>query len=236
MLDFQTFQKQRAPDLEGICEEIVLENRGSIAVKKDRLAVKNMMRILEAVFAISRDKGFHAMTLRDLSRTSGLSMGALYSYFSSKEELRSIIHRKGVLFAKKIVLDEVAEHEEPAPRLAAAIRTHLYLSEILRPWFYFAYMEAASLPAREKRQAMDDERATERIFRDILDQGERSGDFRCGDVDLAASALKAMLQDWYLKRWKYKRKGTTVESYAEFVVRFVLRSIQQGNEEGRSKP
>ncbi len=233
MLDFHDFQKRRAPDLQRICEEIVLENRGSIAVKKDRLAVKNMMRILEAVFEISREKGFHAMTLRELSRTSGLSMGALYSYFSSKEELRSIIHRKGVLFARKIMLEQVAAYEEPAARLTAAIRTHLYLSEILRPWFYFAYMEAAFLPVREKRQAMDDERATERIFRDILEQGEQNGTFRCGDVDLAAAILKAMLQDWYLKRWKYKRKGTSVESYAEFVVRFVLRSIQQGNTEGR---
>ena len=39
--------------------------------------------------------GFQAMTLRSLSRESGLSMGALYNYFSSKEDLLKIIHSYG---------------------------------------------------------------------------------------------------------------------------------------------
>jgi len=226
MIGFQEFRKRWAPSPVKIYREIVAENRGSITVKKDRLVEKNLMRILESVFTISREKGFHAMTLRDLSRVSGLSMGALYTYFSSKEELRSIIHRKGVLYAKRILLEQIEPYEDPGERLTAAIRTHLYLSEILRSWFYFAYMEAGNLPAREKRQSMEDERAMERIFRDILEQGEEEGAFRCGDVDLTAAVLKAMLQDWYLKRWKYKRKGTSVEAYAGFVADFVLRSVQ----------
>jgi len=224
--DFQEFKQRQAPDLMQLCQEIVAENRSSIAVKKDGLAVKNVMRILESVFALSREKGFHAMTLRDLSRASGLSMGALYTYFSSKDELRTLIRRKGVLYAKRILLEQIEPFQAAPDRLAAAIRTHLYLSETLRSWFYFAYMEAGSLPAREKRQSMEDERATERIFRDILEQGEREGTFRCGDVELTAALLKAMLQDWYLKRWKYKRKGVSVEAYAGFVAAFVLRAVQ----------
>jgi len=236
MIGLKQFRKRWAPDLERICREIVSENRGTIAVKKDRLAVKNLMRILKSVFAISREKGFHAMTLRDLSRHSGLSMGALYTYFSSKEELRRIVQRKGARYARRILLEKIEPYDSPEERLTAAIRAHLYLSETLRSWFSFGYMGAEDLLARERRRSLEDEESTERIFRDILEQGEGAGAFRCGDLDLTAAVLKAMLQDWCVKRWKYKRKGTSVEAYAGFVADFVLRSVGNAGNKEREAP
>jgi len=130
-----------------------------------------------------------------------------------------------VMYARKIILNQIESYETARDRLEVAIETHLYLSEILRAWFYFSYMEAASLPSREKRQAMEDERATERIFKNILSQGAEAGEFNLLDVDLTAAVIKAMLQDWYLKRWKYKRKEVTVQAYAGFVNDFVLQAI-----------
>ncbi len=221
MLPFQEFKKRTAPTLENICRDLIQENKGKISVKKEKVAVKNMMRILEAVFALNREKGFQTMSLRDLSRKSGLSMGALYSYFPGKEELRSMILRQGVAYTREVILEPVGACPNPVERLEVAIETHLYLTEVLRPWFYFAYMEASSLSRREKQRAMEDELSTEQIFLDILNEGVASGDFDCPDVELVASLIKAVLQDWYLKRWKYKRKGITVEQYARFVVEFV---------------
>ena len=46
-------------------------------------------------------------------------------------------------------------------------------------------------------------------------------------MDLVAALIKAVLQDWYLKRWKYERKGVSVEAYARFVVEFVLSRLTQ---------
>ena len=222
MLSFQDFKKQVAPTLENICRDLIRENKGKISVKKEEVAVRNMMRILEAVFALNREKGFETMSLRDLSRKSGLSMGALYSYFPGKEELRSMILRRGVAYTREVVHMQAEACSDPVEKLEVAMVTHLYLSEVLRPWFYFAYMEASSLSRREKRRTMEDELSTEQIFLDILNEGIANGNLRCTDVDLVAALIKAVLQDWYLKRWKYKQKGISVEDYARFVSDFVL--------------
>jgi AcrR family transcriptional regulator len=222
MLAFQEFKRRTAPSIENICRDIIQENKGVISVKKEQVAVKNMMRILDAVFALNREKGFETMTLRDLSRKSGLSMGALYSYFPGKEELRSMILRRGVAYTRKVILGQAGACSDPVERLEVAIETHLYLTEALRPWFYFAYMEASSLSRREKQRAMEDELMTEQIFFHILEEGVASGDFDCPDVELTAALIKAVLQDWYLKRWKYKRRGVSVEDYAGFVNDFVM--------------
>lgn len=227
MLSFQDFKKRVAPTPEHICRDLIRENRGKISVKKEEVAVRNMMRILEAVFALNRAKGFETMSLRDLSRKSGLSMGALYSYFPGKEELRSMILHRGVAYAREVVQGQTEACSDPIDRLEVAMATHLYLTEVLRPWFYFAYMEASSLSRRERQRSMEDELATERIFVDILKEGVASGDFDCQDLDLVAALIKAVLQDWYLKRWKYKRKGIAVEEYARFVVGFVLSRLAE---------
>ena len=226
-ISYAAFQRRLAPEMERLLGELFRENRGSIRVKKEKTAVRNLDKIFTAALALGLEKGFHAMSLRDLSRASGLSMGALYSYFASKEELRGHIFRFGVRFASEVVQAEADRHERPAEQLAAAIRAHLYLSEALRPWFYFAYMEARHLPPRERREAMENERRTEAIFAAILRRGRRSGAFRIASVELAAAAVKALLQDWYLKRWKYREAEVSVEAYADFVVDFIARAIRK---------
>ena len=219
------FERRLRPRMARLFAEVYQENRASIKVKKEAVAVKNLEKIFAAALSLAQRSGFHAMSLRELSKASGLSMGALYSYFGSKDELRGHIFRYGARFAREVVAGEADRYEQPAERLAAAIRAHLYLSEALRPWFYFSYMEARNLPPRERRAAMENERLTEAIFTAILRQGKRRRAFQVKQVDLAAAVIKAMLQDWYLKRWKYGQAEVRVEEYAEFVVNFVLSAL-----------
>jgi hypothetical protein len=62
---------------------------------------------------------------------------------------------------------------------------------------------------------------TENIFASILKEGQEKGVFVSRDHQIAAGAIKAMLQDWYLKRRKFAAKKVTVDRYADFVLEFV---------------
>lgn len=44
-------------------------------------------RIVTAAVRVFSDKGFHSATIADVCRESGLSVGAIYTYFSSKDAL-----------------------------------------------------------------------------------------------------------------------------------------------------
>lgn len=44
-------------------------------------------RIVEAALRVFGDRGFHRATMQDIVRESGLSIGAIYTYFKSKDEL-----------------------------------------------------------------------------------------------------------------------------------------------------
>jgi len=51
-------------------------------------------RILEAAFQEFSEKGFHQTTMEDVAKRVGVSKGALYLYFNSKEELFKGIYEK----------------------------------------------------------------------------------------------------------------------------------------------
>ncbi len=51
-------------------------------------------RILEAAFQEFSEKGFHQTTMEDVAKRVGVSKGAIYLYFKSKEELFKGIYEK----------------------------------------------------------------------------------------------------------------------------------------------
>ena len=231
-MDYADFQKKINLSKYDLCREVYQENRRSIRVKKEDTVVKNLERIFSATLKISNNKGFQAMSMRDLSRETRLSMGALYSYFASKEELLGMMQNQRRTVTQRILDQRIAQESKPAARLRAAILTHLHLSEAMQPWFYFSYMEAKNLSKKEQDLAVASELYTEKLIADILKQGQIQRDFELRDPQLTASVIKAMLQDWYLKRSKYARRGISVDQYARFVLDFVEAFITNAKQEG----
>ncbi len=234
-MKLEDFRNLAVISMEDICREIFQENRPSIKIKKEPVGVKNLSTIFEATLKLSNEKGFQAMSLRDLCRETGLSMGALYSYFSSKEELLAIIQDQGRRITYKIMTENIQKESTASGKLDAAIRTHLYLSEVLQGWFFFSYMETRFFRKEEHKKAIASELFTEQLFSDILEEGMRQGVFSVENPLLTAAVIKAMLQDWYLKRWKYSRRGISVEAYAAFVLGFVEKFVMSPNSESTGK-
>jgi AcrR family transcriptional regulator len=216
-LKFDAFKDVLSLSMEDMSRELFQGNRETIKIKKEGVAVKNLVKILNAALKLSSEKGFAAMSLRDLSAEAGLSMGALYTYFTSKEELLHMIQRQSNVVAQ-VLLDQIQGIDNPRMKLRRVIQTHLYLSEVMQPWFYFAYMEAKNLAKEEQKKAIESELLTEKILIDIMKEGREKGIFNAANVELTGAVIKAMLQDWYLKRWKYARRKVTVEKYAAFLV------------------
>lgn len=220
MMNYMEFKKILENSDAEIYREVFQENQENIRVKKEKTAVKNFEKIFDAVFQITYEKGFQAMTMRDLSSRTNMSLGSLYTYFASKEELLGTIHRHGSAMIKD-VFDRF--HDPDAPpleQLRSVIKVHLFLSESSRSWFYFTFMEAKNLDPERREAVISMEESTEKRLVKILEAGEQQGIFRKHNHQLTASIIKAMQQDWYLKRWKYKKRDISVDDYADYVLEF----------------
>lgn len=219
--DYQTFLKLAGLRREDFYRQAFIEDCKTIRIKKEKVAIKNLEKIFEATFRICTRKGFQGMTMRDLSTESGLSMGALYSYFATKEDLLNTLQRVGSSFVSKVMTDAAAGVDSPLEKLKTVLRAHLYLSEMIQPWFFFSYMEAKNLAKRERENYIQAELRTEKAISDILIEGEEAGIFLQRNHQMSASVIKAMIQDWYLKRGKYAKRAITVEAYTETVIEWI---------------
>ncbi|MEA2102744.1 MAG: TetR/AcrR family transcriptional regulator [Thermodesulfobacteriota bacterium] len=215
---FDTFKGLMDLSEEDMYRDLFVQNREEIQIKKEKTAIKNLALIFDAALFISNEKGFSSMSLRDLSAKTGLSMGAMYSYISSKDKLLDMMHQYGRSMVLKVLIESLDGIDDPKKQLETTIQTHLYLSEFMQPWFYFSYMETKNLHKDLHKKAIESELFTEQIFVDIMEKGISKQIFHRVDARLTASLLKAMLQDWYLKRWKYKDRGVKVEEYSDFVI------------------
>lgn len=215
--NYEAFYRELSLSNEDVVREVYRQNQDRISIKKEATAVKNLIRIVESTLRLANSKGFHAMTLRDLCADSGLSMGGLYAYIRNKDDLIHLIQSHGFTITRRTLLHYTAAVADVRERLFAAIKAHLYLSERMRAWFYFSYMEAKSLPAPEKRDAVAIELEIEGIFLGIIEAGIAAGVYPPGNARLVASMTKALLQDWYLKRRKYRDQDVAVDDYAVFV-------------------
>jgi len=231
-LKFDTFKGLVSLSMEDLCKDLFLGNRESIKIKKEGVAIKNLVRIFNAALTISNQKGFKAMSLRDLSAEAGLSMGALYTYFKSKDELLRMIQRQGRMVVKRVLQDQIERADDPRTKLRRVIQAHLYLSEVMQSWFYFSYMETKNLAKEEHKKAIEAELYTEKILIEVMKTGQEKGIFRPVETEMAGAVVKAMLQDWYLKRWKYARRRISVERYAGFLIELVeAYLLARGNKE-----
>lgn len=212
---------------EALCARLLARHRDRIAIKRDRLAAQNLARILRAALALANGRGFHSMSMRELTAESGISMGALYSYIRDKDTLLEMM-LDVVTDAVARVLEDVPGdvRRDPRAHLAWVIDRHVRLTDAMQPWFAFAFMEAKAFGPDGRARARAAELRTERLIAEALEAGVAASCFAIDDVGLTAALIKPMLQDWYLKPWKYRRRGIGPGAFARAIVDFVERGLR----------
>ncbi|WP_372572332.1 TetR/AcrR family transcriptional regulator [Ruegeria jejuensis] len=207
---------------EALCRSILAHNSDTISVRKPGIAIKNLTVIIEAALKLSNGKGFQAMSLRDLSKEAGMSMGGLYAYFDSKTTLLNMILTQVTTSVGDVLNNPPAEvTDDPIAHLDWLIEAHIRLTEEMLAWFAFSFMEAKSFPPKERKIAINSEIMTEEIFADVIFRAQEQGLLREDVSPLLPSLIKPLLQDWYVKRAKYRKRGVSVSEYVRTVQHFV---------------
>jgi AcrR family transcriptional regulator len=182
-------------------------------LKNRKIATKNFKNIIECVFKISHSKGFNAMTLRDLSQESGISMGGLYKYFTNKNQIAGMIHTTMIRMAEVCLNLKDQQHHDPIFELNELLARHIYFSERLKKWFYFVFMECRSLDKKLMEVIIASEQIMEKAILDRILAANSQSLSQCTNPDFVSAMLKVMLQDWYLKAWKYQQKNINADQY-----------------------
>ncbi|MGV6852826.1 MAG: TetR/AcrR family transcriptional regulator [bacterium] len=224
---YKTFCQQLQPTEQQLYSLLYKLHEKQFSVKNERLAVIKLQKIFEATFKLANAHGFQAMTLRQLASETHMSMGGLYAYISSKDDIVTLIFSFLNQFCSSRIQNLVDDTLPPDQKIRALIRIHIYFSEMMHPWFYFAYMETKNLSKEHRHMAVEAEYNMENRIANCIEAGIKTQQFKIDNSLLAAALVKALLQDWYLKRWKYNKRNIHIDDYSHEVEQMTLAYLLQ---------
>lgn len=205
-LTYSNYAKNFPLSQEDVIDHLIAQFHPELSVKQALFTKHNLTLILEATFKLSRKMSFSKMTVRDLQKETGISMGSLYNCFGSKERLESMII-EGVSFITNFTAKRGVELDlTDEQRLILTIRVYIYLGRIFKPWYYFIAMEFRTM-AEENLERVIDVRLTFLNNLAVYIKGNLA----------ISSHMSTIIQDFNIRDWKYTH--VDIDDFADHCVR-----------------
>ncbi len=186
--------------------------------------------IRAAAFQQFAERGYPVVTVRDIMKACGLTQGALYNHFKSKDELLHDIIASTQGELERVTQQAVAgAGDDPRAKLAAFVRVYVIRHCGLRVEALVANREISWLDPGRVADIRRSRRAIRDVVVGILAQGVDSGLFDpplIGDrVDLKAIAM-ALLDQWtHVSMWYGPGGKITEEEMARLYADMALRAV-----------
>ena len=150
-------------------------------------------RLLKAADDLFFRQGSAATSVREITGACGLTPGALYNHFTSKEDLLYdlVVHRHQLL--DDVVVTELSTvGDDPVDRLTAVVRVYVEVHVNARQGSRVANREYPNLTGPRLAEVVAIRRRMRDRVIDILSEGAAAGRFAiCGGADRASVMLAA---------------------------------------------
>jgi AcrR family transcriptional regulator len=186
--------------------------------------------IRAAAFAQFAERGYPVVTVRDIMKACGLTQGALYNHFKSKDELLHDIIASTQGELERVCQQAVAgAGDDPRAKLAAFVRVYVMRHCRLRVEALVANREISWLGAERVADIRRSRRAIRDILVTILTQGVERGVFDPPQVDgrhdLKAIAMALLDQCTHVSMWYGPGGELGEEQMAKLYADMALRAV-----------
>jgi len=186
-------------------------------IKNHQLIKERRNQIFEAASRLFTKKGYHVTGLRELSKESGISLGNLYNYINTKEDILYIIHQKAAEMILEAINQETSDVSDPVEKLKEMIEIELQTMDKYQDLILLIYQESHALSKKSLRSLLKGEEMHIQKFQKVLEDGMAKGVFKPGNSIILANLIKMMIDCWVLKRWALRGKATLKEMKKEIV-------------------
>lgn len=173
-------------------------------IKNENLVQKRRQQIILAAIKLIEQKGFHKTTLRDLSQETKISLGNIYDYIGSKEDVLLLIH----MFMADLVdqeLNKIMETiDDPVQKLIQMIGAEFNLQCQWAGAILTIYREAHRLKKNNLKKLFKREREHIEKYEVVIRDCIKKGVFREVNVRLVVNLIKFIVDAWILCQWDLK--------------------------------
>ena len=196
-------------------------------VKNPDLVERRRRQIADAAVKLFIDKGFHKTTTRQIARAVGFSIGSLYEYIASKEDVLYLVCESIHTEVAKGMEEAMARTKQGGNALAEVIRAYFLVCNRMSDFILLIYQETGSLPPQWQKKVLENELRITGLFIEVLAQLVSDGDLKLDEqsIDLAAHNISVLGHMWTFRRW-YLGRHYTIEDYIEHQTELILGSFE----------
>jgi AcrR family transcriptional regulator len=193
-------------------------------VTNQKLVSRRREQIIAAAVELFSDQGYYRTTIQDIARKAGVSIGLIYQYAQTKEDVL-LLSLMSVLESYQQEIPRAAdENDDPLEALWSSLSTYCHVIDNRRNAAVLAYRSTKSLPREQREIIMQLEVETNEFLAERLRDCIAAGLFRKIDVDLVTYQLVLYAHTWALKHWRLG-KLTTIEGYIEHGFDFFVHAM-----------
>jgi AcrR family transcriptional regulator len=177
--------------------------------------------IIDSALALFGEKGYAVTSVQEITDAAGVTKGAFYHHFESKQDLLRLIHDEFLDYQLAILRMALDADEDPAVRLRQLLEALLtsatqYLANVTVFYLERRNFTGSQLKAIKRRRDEFD-----RLFLQVLERGVAEGRFR-DDLDprivgLGILGMCAWVHQWYRPGGRF-----TAEEIADIFSAMVL--------------
>ena len=196
-------------------------------VKDSELVVQKRREIVDAAVGLFIRKGYHPATTREIAREAGFSIGSLYEYIASKEDVLYLVCDAIHAEMEERLRKEMVEGRTVADTLHGAIDAYFRVCDRMQDSILLIYRETASLAPEYQRYVLQNETRITEIFTRILEEGFNSGAFQFEEmktVRLMAHNIIVLGHMWAFRRW-FIREQFSLDEYIHHQSSFITREL-----------
>ena len=123
-------------------------------IKNPELVDRRRRQIAESAVKLFIKNGFHKTTTRQIAQSTGFSIGSLYEYVASKEDVLYLVCDSIHAEVERLVADTMAKAGGGRNTLAQVIREYFHVCNRMSDFILLIYQETRSLPAQWQKRVL----------------------------------------------------------------------------------
>lgn len=192
---------------------------------KDLIDVRRQ-ELVNAAVELFVKKGFHKTTVREIAKEFGMSMGALYDYIRTKEDILFLVCDHIHKSVSEKLQSALVGKKDARENLKNAIRDYFTIIDEIQDYSLLLYQETKSLNRTDRNYILSAEKELVAIFENIIAHGIREKIFKIdrSTAKIVAENIMVEGQMWAFRRWSIQ-KSYTLKNYIKIQTDLILRSI-----------
>lgn len=169
--------------------------------------------MIKGAVALFKQKGFHRTTTREIAREAGFSIGTLYEYIRTKEDILFLVCDSIYENVQERLEQDLAQKKGTLNSLKLGIAYYFHIVDEMQTEFLVMYQETKSLPKDAQLYVLQKETEMVVMFENILRKCVANGELRLSEqqIVLIAHNIFVLGQMWGFRRWALHKQYTLNE-------------------------